>query len=200
MLSAFIPLILGTRPLLTDDPWPVEDGLFEVEFGQGLSGQREGYIYWKYGFGNRFEIDLGFPWIIEEPREQGEFEVSTKWPFFTSPLGSPLPDLALVAGWVPARGDYCLCGILGKELGPTELLANLFYEHDNPRVLAGAACVYYPVERLGVAGEVFYEADPVLGGGARFLPWDFLLLDLEYHRAMDDGRTQTLGLGFTVDF
>jgi|GEM_PF-2621954 len=195
MLDIAILCLIGTRPLYTDDPWPVDAGLFELEFGQGLTGSKEGYFQWKYGWG-RFELDMGFPWRGSEPREIGGFELSTKWGFISGT--GFLPDAGLIACWAPGDGSYNLFGILGKEIGPLELLGNLVYEYGNPSLSAGAAGVYYPHERIGLCAEAFYQEEMFLGGGLRMFPHENLLLDLSYHWAKGPGHD--IGAGFTFDF
>ncbi|MGB9590145.1 MAG: hypothetical protein ACPL68_04595 [Candidatus Hydrothermia bacterium] len=195
MITLLSLAILGTRPLYTDDPWPVDAGVFELEGGQGFFGGREGYFQWKYGWG-RFELDMGFPWSVSEPRELGDIGFSTKWGFLSEK--NYVPDIGLIASWVPADGSYSLCGILAKELGPTELMANLIYEYGNPKLSFGTAGVYYPHERLGLCAEVFSQEEMFLGGGLRIFPVSNLLLDLSYHWAREAG--QDLSAGFAFDF
>ncbi len=195
-MSALISIaLLGTRPLYTDDPWPVDAGVFELEAGQGFFGDREGYFQWKYGWG-RLELDMGFPWTASGPRDLGGLELSTKWGLL-SEMGY-FPDIGLIACWAPGSELYTLWGIMGKELGPTELLANLVYEYDNPKLSWGTAGVYYPHEKLGICAEAFSCEEIYFGAGVRLFPVSNLLLDLSYHWAKDAGHDLTAG--FTFDF
>jgi len=195
MSDILLLCLIGTRPLFTDDPWPVDDGLFELELGQGFTGAKEGYFQWKYGWG-RFELDMGFPWTAGESREIGGLELSTKWGFLSE--RGYLPDIGLIACWAPGDGSYTLWGILGKEVGPFELLGNLVYEYGNPKLSFGTAGVYYPRERVGICAEAFSGEEMFLGGGLRLFPFEKLLLDISYHWAKDAGND--LSAGFTFDF
>ncbi|MEO0180852.1 MAG: hypothetical protein ABIM74_10135 [candidate division WOR-3 bacterium] len=195
MITLLSLALLSTRPLYTDDPWPVDAGVFELEGGQGLLNAREGYFQWKYGWG-KFELDMGFPWTASEPRELGGFELSTKWGFLSHK--GYIPDIGLIACWAPGDGSYDLWAILGKELGPVELLTNLVYEYGNPRLSFGSAGVYYPHEKLGLCADVFSSEETSLGGGIRFFPANNLLLDLGYH--WTKGHGHDLSTGFTFDF
>jgi len=195
MMALLSLALISTRPLYTDDPWPVDAGVFELEGGQGFFGDREGYFQWKYGWG-RSELDMGFPWTASEPRELGGFELSTKWGFLSE--RGYLPDMGLIACWAPGEGSYNLWGILGKELGPTELLVNLVYEYGNPKLSFGTAGVYYPHEKLGFCAEAFSGEEMAFGGGVRLFPVSTLLLDMSYHWAKEAGHD--LSAGFTFDF
>jgi hypothetical protein len=188
-------VLTGTRPLFTDDPWPVDEGMFELEAGQDLAGEKEGYIQWKYGWG-RFELDMGFPWTASESRELGGFELSTKWGFLSGK--GYLPDMGLIACWEPGEGTYTLWGVLGKELGPAELLANVIYDWENPKLSWGTAGAYYPHEKLGLCAEAFSGEEMAFGGGIRLFPVSALLMDMSYHWARE--ASHTAGLGFTFDF
>ncbi len=191
--------LLGTPPMITDDPGTVEDKVFEIETGQEFMDSESGYFQWKFGFADRLEFDMAVPWHLGENRDVDQLELSSKWAFF-APEGEKLPGFSLAATWVPGVSSFGLCGITGYNIGPVELLGNVWWEQSNPTAGWGLAGVFSPTQLFSLGLEITGEDDLTAGGGVRLFPKDFLMLDAGYHITMSE-ESQSVGtVGLIVDF